>query len=544
VATGWFVSGIRGELRRESLIRFAGAVTIMAAAFVVAAALRAHVGGAVFAPIFAGLALSVWFGGVGPGVLALLLSIPLTRFFLLSPLYSFDIQNQTTGWIVFALTAGVIVALGASLHRGRQAEADARRTAERESRRAEATSIELRELQRLTALLSDARAPAEVADVVLTSGLTALGARCGAVLVYDSESEMLMIERAIGYPPGALDSFQTIPIDADVPIAVAARTRRPILLHNPAEIAARFPLMVGVFRQVGAAGAALPLLADGAVVGGIVLVFTEKQAFSPPQLDGLRAFATVCGRVLQRATQHQTDHDVSVLLQRSLLPGSLPTIPGVELAARYVPATASADVGGDWYDAAIQPNGRLAVSVGDVVGKGVAAAALMGRLRIGLKAYAIDGYSPAEVVARLDRLSAQLPEMEYTTLVVASLDLATGVLLLCRAGHMPPLLVPRAAPPRLVMEGASGPVGLSGSMREQATVLMAPGDAFVLFTDGLVERRGQPLDLGLAQLSDAVRESTPASAESIADAALAASPLNEDSPADDIALLVVRYATQ
>jgi len=534
--------GLPAEVR-DRLVRYGGGVLIMAGAFGIAVALRTHVGGAVFAPVFAGLVLTVWFGGVGPGLLALVLSVPLSRFLLLEPLYSFDIHDDTVRWIVFIVTGAVIVAFGGSLHRGRRGENEARAVAGRERLRAEAAISELQELQRVTALLSTARDPAEVAEAVLTSGLKALGARCGAVLVFDPEREVLEIERALGYPPGVLDPFREVPLAASIPVAVAARTRRPVLLHDPAEIEERFPKMVDVFSHVGRAGAIMPLLSDGRIVGGIVLVYADDQAFPPAQLGSLTAFATICGRALDRARQHQTDHDISVRLQQSLLPGALPSVDGAELAVRYLPAAASADVGGDWYDAAVQPNGRLVVTVGDVGGKGIAAAALMGRLRIGLKAYAVEGYSPAQIVSSLDQLTEHLPEMDFTTATVASIDLATGELVLCRAGHMPPLFVPAAGAPRLVVEGASGPVGLGfGDVhRGETTVRMEPRDAVVLFTDGLVERRDQPLDAGLARLADAVAAYAGESAEAIATAALAARSTGDATPPDDVALLVIRY---
>lgn len=537
-------AGLPAETRLDRLVRYTAAVLVMAAAFGVAMVDRPHVGGAVFAPLFAGLAICVWFGGTGPGLLALVLAVPLSRFLLVDPLYSFEIARSPLAWFVFAITGGVIVALGASLHRGRRREAEARWAAERERRRAERAVLELQELQRVTALLSTARDPSEVAEAVLTGGLRAMGARCGAVLAYDSEREMLRIERAIGYPPGALDELQEIPLGADVPVALAARTRTPVLLHDPTEIASRFPRMVDVFARVGRAGAILPLLSDGRIVGGIVLVFAEDQAFSARQLSSLTAFATICGRALDRARQQQSDHDISVRLQNSLLPGTMPSLEGAELAVRYLPAGATADVGGDWYDAAVLPDGRVVVTVGDVGGKGVAAAALMGRLRIGLKAYAIEGYGPAEIVSRLDRLTTHIPETEFTTLAVASIDLTTGEVRLCRAGHMPPLLIPAEGRPRLVSGGGSGPVGLGlgDEPRNETTMHLGPGDAIMLFTDGLVEQRDRPLDAGFEELAAAMTSQARESAEAIADAALAARVGPGGTPPDDVALLVIRYA--
>jgi hypothetical protein len=531
------------EIRLDRLVRYAVAVLVMGAALGIAMVDRRHVGDAVFDPLFAGLAICVWFGGTGPGLLALGLAIPLSRFLLVAPLYSFAIAGNGLAWIVFAITGGVIVALGASLHRGHHRELEARRGAERERRRAERAALQLQELQRVTALLSTARDPSDVAEAVLTGGLRAMGARCGAVLVYDPDRKLLRIERAIGYPPGSLDEFQEIPLGADVPVAVAAQTRAPVLLHDPAEIASRFPRMVDVFARVGRAGAILPLLSDGRVVGGMVLVFADDQSFSAPQLSNLTAFATICGRALDRARQQQTDHEISVRLQQSLLPGTMPALEGAELAVRYLPAGATADVGGDWYDAAVLPGRRVVVTIGDVGGKGVAAAALMGRLRIGLKAYAIEGYSPAKIVSRLDELATHLPETEFTTLAVASIDLTTGEVRLCRAGHMPPLLIPADGPPRLVSDGGTGPVGgLGDERRSEATLRLEPGDSILLYTDGLVERRDRPLADGFAQLGAAMTSRVRASAEAIADAALATRDDSDRSPADDVALLVIRYA--
>ena len=537
-------AGLPAETRLNRFVRYGAAVLIMAAAFGVAVADRQHVGGAVFAPLFAGLAICVWFGRTGPALLALVLAVPLSRFLLVEPRYSFKTAHDPLAWIVFAITGGVIVALGASLHRGRHREMDARRTAERERRRAETAALELRALQRVTALLSTARDPSGVAEAVLTGGLRAMGAGCGAVLVYDPEQKLLRIERAMGYPPGALDAFQAIPLEADVPVAVAARTRTAVLLHDPAEIAERFPRMVDVFAQVGRAGAILPLLSDGRLIGGIVLVFTEDQLFSTPQLNNLTAFATVCGQALDRARQQHSDHEISVRLQNSLLPERMPSLEGTELAVRYLPAGVRADVGGDWYDAAVIADQRLVVTIGDVGGKGIAAAALMGRLRIGLKAYAIEGYSPAEIVSHLDKLTAHIPETTFTTLAVASIDLTTGEVRLCRAGHMPPLLIPAAGTPRFVSDGGSAPVGigLGGEARSEATIQLEPGDAILLFTDGLVERRDRPLDVGFEQLAAAMTNLAKAGAEAIADAALAAQGGAGATPPDDIALLVIRYA--
>jgi serine/threonine-protein kinase RsbW len=221
----------------------------------------------------------------------------------------------------------------------------------------------------------------------------------------------------------------------------------------------------------------------------------------------------------------------------------MPSLDGTELAVRYLPAGATADVGGDWYDAAVIADQRLVVTIGDVGGKGIAAAALMGRLRIGLKAYAIEGYSPSEIVSHLDQLTV-LPERAFTTRARAWIDLTAGEGRLCRAGHRPPLLIPAAGTPRFVSDGGSAPVGIgfSDKARSETTLRLERGDAILLFTDGLVERRDRPIDVGFEQLAAAMINLAKAGAEAIADAALAARDRAGATPPDDIALLVIRFA--
>jgi dienelactone hydrolase len=237
-------------------------VLVLLAGVGIAAALRPHVEGAVFAPLFGALAMAVWVGGRGPGVVALVLAVVLSRYFLLEPLHSFSVHpSDAVRFATFPVSAGFVVAIGGGLHREREREMRALQATEALRREVEA-------LQNVTARLSTARDPASVTQAVLTSGLSAVGASCGAVLVYDPERELLLIEGAVGYPPGLLDHLTEIPLDAHVPVAVAAKTREPVVLPSLAEIEQRFPAMLDVFRSVGRAGAVLPLLSAGRLLGG------------------------------------------------------------------------------------------------------------------------------------------------------------------------------------------------------------------------------------------------------------------------------------
>jgi serine phosphatase RsbU (regulator of sigma subunit) len=524
--SGWFL-----------LAQYALALLLVGAGLGIAVVLREHVEGAVFAPLFAALALAVWLGGVGPGVLALVVALLLSRYLLLEPLYSLSVHSEDWArWSAFLVSASLVVAVGAALHRERLREAQARRAED-------AARVELVALQNATAGLSSARDAAAVADAVLSYGLPAVGAACGAVLVYDAERDVLFIERAVGYPAGLLDHLQEIPLDAQVPVSVAARSRQPVLLRSLEEVEARFPAMAHVFRTVGNAGAVLPLVSGDRLVGGIVFVFAQEQAFEEPHLRSIEAFAALCGDALDRASEHEAEHHIATTLQRSLLPGALPAVEGVELAPHYLAAAGGA-AGGDWYDAAFDSSGRLVVSVGDVCGKGVSAAALMGRLRIAAKAYAMEGYAPGEIVSRVDRFGATLPEFQFTTIVVASLDIASGRLGVYRAGHMPPLIVPAEGEPYLLWDGAGVPMGVGAAetLRTEAWLELQPGDSLLLYSDGLVERRDRPLDASLRDLIAAVSSPSPRkTAREIADHVVRAL-VGHGTHQDDVAVLALRYA--
>ena len=220
---------------------------------------------------------------------------------------------------------------------------------------------------------------------------------------------------------------------------------------------------------------------------------------------------------------------VAATLQRSLLPDRLPQVPGVELAHRYRPGT-TADVGGDFYDAFLLPGGGLALAIGDVAGKGVAAAAIMGEVRTAIRAYALDESDPARVLAATNRLVER--EGHMVTALLAFLDPRTGALRFASAGHPPPLLIPAEGEARFLEGGRGAPLVIFDSPGTAEAQLSA-GDRVALFTDGLVERRDTPLDVSLERLRAVPAE---VDLEAVADALLATAPTGQ--ARDDIALLV------
>src|SRR5438034_1140278 len=235
--------------------------------------------------------------------------------------------------------------------------------------------------------------------------------------------------------------------------------------------------------------------------------------------------------------QAEREHRIAETLQRSLLPEHLFEIPGVDLATRYVPATKYVEVGGDWYDVILLPNGRLGVAIGDVAGHGLRAASTMGQLRMALRAYAIESESPAKVVERLGRLSRTLGVAEMATLVYLVFDPDSCSVTFANAGHPPPLLIPENAEPAYLEEGLTPPLGASDAAGEEATTRLAPGSTLLLFTDGLIERRGISLRDGMAKLRSEAWSPGP-DLEGFCDYLL--SSFVQKQVDDDIALLALR----
>jgi PAS domain S-box-containing protein len=235
---------------------------------------------------------------------------------------------------------------------------------------------------------------------------------------------------------------------------------------------------------------------------------------------------------------YEREHTIAETLQRSLLPERRPRIEGLEIAARYLPAGHGAAVGGDWYDALERPDGRVVVVVGDVVGHGLRAAAIMGQLRNAFRAYGLSEASPAEVMARVNRLLISGEEEAMATVLYLLLDRETGEVTFASAGHPPPLVL-SAESAEFLSGGRSVPVGAAepGVFREETAVL-PPGATVLLYTDGLVERRDAPLEGRLDELAE-VAGRAGAGLEALCDSVLAAV-LGEQVPSDDVALLAVR----
>jgi serine phosphatase RsbU (regulator of sigma subunit)/anti-sigma regulatory factor (Ser/Thr protein kinase) len=246
----------------------------------------------------------------------------------------------------------------------------------------------------------------------------------------------------------------------------------------------------------------VPLVAEGVLLGVLHVGSLTGRRFTDDDAALLQLAAARAAPAIERAALFaalEREHLATATLQRSLLPDHLPDVVGIALASRYLPARD--EVGGDWYDVIQLPRGLVGIAIGDVVGHGVRAAALMGQLRTALRAYAIEGHSPGQVLERVDRLLQGIRGRGMATAGYGVFDPEDSSLKYANAGHPPPLIVPASGPSRFLEPRASAPLGtLPYATYDECELTLGGNETILLYTDGLVEVRGESLDRGLDRL--------------------------------------------
>jgi len=296
-------------------------------------------------------------------------------------------------------------------------------------------------------------------------------------------------------------------------------------------------------REVGYRSAVVaPLRARGRTLGAISLIRYETQdRYTEDELELALDLARRAATALDNARLYTHQHEVAATLQRSLLPESFPEIPGLEFAARYVPGGPGVDVGGDWYDVLPLPRGKVGLVIGDVAGRGLHAASVMGQLRTTLRVFGDDHAAPGAALTRADRIFQRFDEGQLATLLFLTLDPVSGKLTYSAAAHPPPLVVTQDAR-AYFLEGARGlPMGVVPAAQfPEAAGRLDPGSTLLLYTDGLVERPGESIDEGLERLRGVVGQA-PTDPELLVDHTLEGM-LDQADRTDDVAVLAVHLA--
>ena len=358
-----------------------------------------------------------------------------------------------------------------------------------------------------------------------------LNADTAAVLLLDGSGRQLIAAAASGLEEEVSQGVR-IPVGRGFAGRIAAE-RRPIILDHVDHGNVLNPILMdkGIRSLAG-----VPLLVHGAVLGVLHVGTVHDRVFTAEDAALLQLAADRAATAVQ-SLRSREDHAAAVALQRSLVPSALPGVRGAEVAARYVPG--SGHVGGDWYDAFVLPSGQLGMVVGDVAGSGLSAAVIMGRIRSALRAYALEFPGPADVLRKLDRKMQYFEEGDVmATVSYAVLDTDSGQLAISSAGHLPPVIAAPGQRGAMAEIAVDPPIGVADAARRQVTTLaLAPGAVLCLFTDGLVERRDEPIDDGITLLCQTV---TPGPPEDVCVSVMRAL-VGRQYPGDDIALLVLRW---
>ncbi|MEC4569782.1 ATP-binding SpoIIE family protein phosphatase [Streptomyces virginiae] len=362
--------------------------------------------------------------------------------------------------------------------------------------------------------LAEARSTAEVLRVA--ASLSMPGFNPDGLAVFGVAGDRLSVIGHHGHDAGDEGPFTDMLLETDYPAAEVVRTGRAIYLPSPEDYKRRFPATWPLAQRFDRVSwAFLPLIVAGRTMGAWMAAFKQPASFSPDERSVLTTVARMLAQALQRAGVAESERELTTGLQRSMMPQLGPEIPGMRIAARYVPTGGGLQVGGDWYDMIPLPSGRFALVIGDVQGHDVRAAGLMGQLRIAVRAYASEGHRPDAVLSRASRFLAGLcasqesaaqedPDAQsprFATCLYVECDPETGTLEVARAGHPDPAV--RMTDGTVLMRPTAGglPLGIVPDTDYPTTrFTLEPGETMMLCTDGLIETGGHDLDTGWARL--------------------------------------------
>ncbi|WP_328417988.1 SpoIIE family protein phosphatase [Streptomyces violaceus] len=394
----------------------------------------------------------------------------------------------------------------------------------------------LYQLTHLAAGLTEVVGVQDVIALVADQIMPAFGAR--GLVLSTADAGRLRITGFRGYDPRTIERLDGLPLDTEfTPAGRALGNGTPAFFSDPEEMRRTYPEALQLSGKQ--AWAFLPLIISGRPVGCCVLSYDHPHAFPAEERAVMTSLAGLIAQALDRARLYDTKHELAHGLQQALLPRALPEIPGLRVAARYLPATRGMDIGGDFYDLIRLGDTAAAAVIGDVQGHNVAAAALMGQVRTGIYAHATVGTPPDQILARTNRLLAELAPDLFTSCLYARLDFARRRVTLASAGHPPPLLrlADRDTRPAEVSPGPL--LGIDPEAAFPLTEIpLTPGLMLAFYTDGLIETPGTDLDDSIADLAHHLAQADERDLDLLIDHLLRKAG-TDGQRADDIALLVL-----
>ncbi|MFM9441562.1 SpoIIE family protein phosphatase [Streptomyces acidiscabies] len=426
---------------------------------------------------------------------------------------------------------------------GRLAQAEAGRPVRLVGTVADAAAVrpevtDVARVQRLAAALSTAGTVRDVSHAVVSALRGPL--RADRIALAELEGERLVVTVLDPPYPESWPELWRLEWRGEWPDAPmrSLPTLAAVLREGRVRIWSAGTALEPALGELGPGGlAVLPLAAAGRTVGACLVGWNAPHDFGPDERALLTASAGLAGQALTRAHAFDAEHELVGMLQRQLLPRSLPRLPGGVAVARYLPATAGLEVGGDWYDVIPLPDNHVALVIGDVQGHSTAAATLMGQMRTALRAYSTEGHPPDVVVAHSNRLLLELETDLFVTCVYVDVDMESGTAWCVRAGHPPPVLRHPDGSTEVVDEDGGPPLGVVAQAEFPLVPLrLRAGTVVALTTDGLVESASSSMDDGFERLCTGLGAADPAHLDLVADGLLA-----QAYRGDDIALLLLRY---
>jgi phosphoserine phosphatase RsbU/P len=387
----------------------------------------------------------------------------------------------------------------------------------------------LRDIQAITDAAMSRLDEQEFLDELLRRVKDILDADTAAVLLLDNTSGTLIATAAAGLEEEVSQGVR-IPVGRGFAGRVAAE-RRPVIIDRVDRTTVINPILLdkGIRTLIG-----VPLTVGGQVLGVMHMGSLTARRFTDQDTELLQLAAGRAAMAVQSMLARD-DRIAATALQRSLVPSALPAVAGAAMAARYIPGTGT--VGGDWYDVFTLPDGQLGLVIGDVAGSGLAAAVIMGRMRSSLRSYALQSSDPAEVLALLDRKMQHFEPGAIATVAYVVMKPALDEARISSAGHLPPIIAPPAQPAYLADVPSDLMIGVAAEVPRRSTTIGLPaGSVLCLYTDGLVERRGEPLDDSL----DRLRRATTAGPPDICCSTIMGTMVGSQPASDDIALLILQ----